>query len=61
VPIASLEALVYLTLQSPRRRDDADVVELLRVNATDPVRRYLESHAPELLDTFDALATESRE
>jgi hypothetical protein len=61
VPIAPLGALVYLELKSPRRRDDADVVELLRVNAPGPVRRYLQTHAPELLDKFDALAAESRE
>jgi hypothetical protein len=61
VPIASLAALVYLKLKSPRRRDDADVVELLKVNAPSPVRRYLEVHAPALLEKFDALAIEAQE
>src|SRR5262249_38664198 len=59
VPIAPLEALVYLKLKSPRRRDAADVVELLRINDSAPVRSYLERHAPEMLSKFDGLASEA--
>jgi hypothetical protein len=60
LPIAPLDALIYLKLKSPRRRDEADVVELLRVNDPNPVRRYLEKHAPEMLAKFDALASEAQ-
>jgi hypothetical protein len=60
IPIAPIEALLYLKLKSPRRRDAIDVVELLRNGiAATPVRRYLASVAPELLAKFDALAEEA--
>jgi hypothetical protein len=54
-----LEALIYLKLKSPRRRDEADVTELLRVNDARPVRLYLEKYAPEMLPKFDVLASEA--
>ncbi len=59
VPIAPLEALIYLKLKSPRRRDEADTIELLRINNARPIRAYIESHAPGLLAKFDALAAEA--
>ena len=59
VPIISLEPLIYLKLKSPRRRDEADVVELLRINDPKPVRLYLEKNAPEMLAKFDALTSEA--
>jgi hypothetical protein len=59
-PIVPLEALIYLKLKSPRRRDEADVIELLRINDPGPIRLYLEKHAPELLARFDAAASESQ-
>jgi hypothetical protein len=62
VPIAPIEALLYLKLKSPRRKDATDVVELLRNSiATTPVRRYLELVAPELLAKFDQLAAEAEQ
>ncbi len=60
LPIAPLEALIYLKLKSPRRRDEADAVELLRINDPKPVRSYLEKHAPDLLTKFDAVAAEAQ-
>lgn len=62
IPILPLPALVYLKLKSPRRRDAADVVDLLRV-AADPasVRSYLATHAPDLLARYDALAREAED
>lgn len=60
VPIAPLEALIYLKLKSPRRRDEADVVELLRVNDPKAVRLYLEKNAPEMLTKFDGAASEAQ-
>ena len=59
LPIAPLDALIYLKLKSPRRRDEADVLELLRVNDPKPVRLYLEKNAPEMLPKFDAIASEA--
>jgi len=59
VPIVPLETLIYLKLKSPRRRDEADVVELLRVNDPKPVRLYLEKNAPEILAKFDSVASEA--
>ncbi|MBI4265546.1 MAG: hypothetical protein HY657_14330 [Acidobacteria bacterium] len=60
LPIAPLDALIYLKLKSPRRRDEADIVEILRVNDPGPVRAYLERHAPDVLAKFDALAAEAQ-
>jgi hypothetical protein len=61
LPIIPLEALIYLKLKSPRKRDEADVVELLRINSPEPVRLYLEKNAPELLPKFEAAAAEALE
>lgn len=60
LPIAPLEALIYLKLKSPRRRDEADVIELLRINDPNPVRLYLEKNAPEMLTKFEAAASEAQ-
>jgi hypothetical protein len=60
VPIVPLEALVYLKLKSPRRRDEADVVELLRINDPVPVRLYLQKNAPEMLARFDGIVSEAQ-
>ena len=62
IPILPLAALIYLKLKSPRRRDAADVVDLLRV-ASDPgeVRRYVSANAPGLLAKLDSLAAEAEE
>jgi hypothetical protein len=62
IPILPLPALVYLKLKSPRRKDSADIVELLRV-ASDPgsVRAYIAKNAPELLEKYDGLAKEAEE
>lgn len=60
LPIAPLPVLIYLKLKSPRRRDDADVIELLRLNDPKPVRAYLERLAPDMLAKFDALASEAQ-
>jgi hypothetical protein len=62
VPVAALEALIYLKLKSPRRQDAADVVALLRVaHDWDEIRRYLTEHAPQLVAKFDSLASETGE
>jgi hypothetical protein len=60
IPIAPVEVLFYLKLKSPRRKDAADLVELVKGGvATAPVRRYLEQVAPDMIDKFDLLITEA--
>lgn len=51
IPIAPLGALIYLKLKTPRKRDEADIVELLRVNHTEikSIREYIRSVASEAL------------
>jgi hypothetical protein len=53
VPIVDLEALIYLKLKAHRRRDQEDVVELLRAGYDESrIRAYLKKHGPELVDRF---------
>jgi hypothetical protein len=54
VPVAPVEAEVFLKLVSPRAKDWADVIELLKAGL-DPesARRYLQSCAPALVGRFD--------
>ena len=62
IPILPLAALIYLKLKSPRRRDAADVVDLLRISSeTESVREYVAANAPDLLVKLDALAAEAAE
>ncbi len=63
VPVAPVEAVVYMKLASPRSRDHQDVIELVRAGIdVEKVRRYLERHAPYLGDGFDeAVKTAARE
>jgi hypothetical protein len=60
IPIAPIEALFYLKLKSPRRKDAADIVELVKEGvATALVRRYLDRVAPDLIEKFDMLVSEA--
>ena len=55
-PGSSIEAppLIYLKLRSPRQKDRADVIELVKAGIDiDASRRYLASNAPELVALFD--------
>lgn len=55
-PGSVLEAapLVYMKLKSPRRKDRADVVELVKAGIdTKRCREYLVTHAPALVAAFD--------
>ena len=55
VPVAPLEALVYLKLASPRSQDRQDVFNLVRAGADlSLVRRYLSAHAPNLVQKLEA-------
>jgi hypothetical protein len=57
IPVLKAPALVFLKLLSRRAKDDADVIELLKAGLSpEPVRRYLEEHALELVERFEQLA-----
>ena len=56
IPVAPPEALVYMKLMSPRRKDAADIVELISSGLdTAPIFDYLEEHAPNLVSKFEDL------
>lgn len=52
--------LIYMKLKSPRQKDRADVVELVKAGVElDPCRRYLTAHAPALVAVFEDLVTKA--
>ena len=56
IPVLPVEALIYLKLTSPRKRDAADVVELIKCGIDeDAMRQYLRQNAPNLMDRFEDL------
>jgi hypothetical protein len=56
VPIVTAEALVYLKLKAFRRRDQEDILQLLRGGLDErPIKKFLKAEAPGLLDRFDEL------
>jgi hypothetical protein len=60
IRVLPIEALVYMKLRSPRRKDAADVVELVKAGIdTATVADYLAAHAPHLLDKFRGLVSEA--
>ncbi len=62
IPILPIEALVYMKLKSPRRKDAADVVELVKAGIdTTKVAGYLERHAPNLSVKFKTLISEAEQ
>lgn len=55
VPIAPIEALVYMKLKSPREKDHADVVELVKASIDKKaVSAWLNRNAPEIGRRFVA-------
>jgi hypothetical protein len=61
VPVTPAGVLVYLKLKSPRLKDRADVVELVKAGlAVEDVRLYLERHAPPLVAELDKCITQAR-
>lgn len=61
VPVASAGALVYLKLKSPRLKDRADVVELIKAGFdAGSVRSYLETYAPSLAARLDDCLAQAR-
>lgn len=60
VPVAPAEVVAYLKLRSPRRRDQADLIELCKAGLdVGACRRYLEQHAADLVESLDALVHEA--
>ena len=60
IPILPIEALVYMKLKSPRRKDAADVVELVKAGVdTVKIANYLASFAPNLTGKFKTLVSEA--
>lgn len=56
VPVAAPEALVHLKLKSPRMKDAADIVELVKAGLdVAQCRHWLADNAPSLSARFDAL------
>jgi hypothetical protein len=62
-PVAPIGPLLYLKLKSPRQKDRADVVELIKAGIDVAlVRDYLRQNAPDLLARFDEdVSTAERE
>jgi hypothetical protein len=61
VPVATAGALVYLKLKSPRQKDRADVVELVKAGLdVDAARAYLALHAAELESKLEACVAAAR-
>lgn len=60
IPLAPVEAILYLKLKSPRRKDAADMVELLKAGVdVDAVRAYLERHGAAQVAKFELLAADA--
>jgi hypothetical protein len=61
VPVVPAGALVYLKLRSPRLKDRADVVELVKAGLdVERVRKYLEREAPSLVAKLDECVAQAR-
>ena len=61
VPVAPIEALIHLKLKSPRMKDAADVIELLKAGI-DPARcrAWLATNAPALGPQFEELVARAQ-
>jgi hypothetical protein len=58
--VVPIEVLVYMKLVAKRRRDQLDIVELVKAGADlKRVRRYLEQYACDLMPLFDELVNEA--
>jgi hypothetical protein len=62
VPVAPVEAVIYLKLVSPRSKDRLDLVELVRAGVDLPeVRAYLDRYAPTLRAKFEDIVQSAEE
>lgn len=58
---ATAPVLIYLKLKSPRFKDRADIVELVKAGIdVEQARRYLLLHAPQFVEPFDELVRTAR-
>ena len=58
--VVPIEALIYMKLVARRRKDQLDVVELVKAGANiKRVQNYLEQYAPDLIPLFEELAEEA--
>jgi hypothetical protein len=61
IPVVGAGTLVYVKLKSPRLKDRADVVELIKAGlSVESVRQYLERHAAPLVARFDECIAQVR-
>lgn len=59
--VAPIEVLLYLKLRSPRAKDRADVVELIKAGAdVERTRAYLQAHAAELVPELERAIASAR-
>lgn len=60
IPVLPIGALVYLKLKSPRRKDSADLVELVKSGSPiAEIRKYLVQNAPHFLEKFDKIVADA--
>lgn len=60
IPVLPIEALIYMKLKSPRRKDAGDVVELVKAGVdVGQVTEYLAKHAAHLVRKFKELTSEA--
>ncbi len=58
--VVPIEALIYMKLVARRRKDQLDVVELVKAGANvKHVQNYLQEYAPDLIPLFEELAEEA--
>ena len=60
--VVPIEVLVYMKLVARRRKDQVDIIELIRAGAdVRVIQRYLEHNAGDLLPLFEALLQEAEQ
>ncbi len=60
IAVVPLEVLIYMKLVAKRRRDQVDIIELIKSGPNlKPIRQYLKQYASDLLPLFEELAEEA--
>lgn len=58
--VVPVDVLIFMKLVAKRRKDQVDVIELIKAGADmKQARRYLEQYAPDLLSLFEELVNEA--
>jgi hypothetical protein len=61
VPVAPIEVLIYMKLRSPRRKDEIDIIELVKSGIDNHfVLEYLQKNAPDLVVKFTGFVSRAR-